>query len=250
VDLFDVVRSCARRWYVVLPVILASLAFAYKTYSSVEPVYYSNAVVALAPTNRQVIYAPPGETISRNGLLDAGGASLLANLTVLGLSDSAVRQTVSANGGSPDYTVRMFPTPATAPPLPLIMVESTRPDPESSKRTAELVVQQAGSVLRSLQRQAGVPDDQMVTALTATPPGTPIIGTPSRTRSAAAIFAAGTGVALVSGVAFDTIILRRSSRTQNGGASLTPSSVLESPSQQTADRGYAETGRADPSGRS
>ena len=50
-DLFDVVRSCFRRWYVVLPLLLIAAWFAHDIYTSVKPVYYSNAVVGLAAPN-------------------------------------------------------------------------------------------------------------------------------------------------------------------------------------------------------
>lgn len=48
-DLFDVIRSCARRWYVLIPLLLVVGWFSYDVYSSVKPVYYSSAVIGLAP---------------------------------------------------------------------------------------------------------------------------------------------------------------------------------------------------------
>src|SRR4051794_1610283 len=87
VDLFDVVRSCFRRWYVVLPLMLIVCWFAHSVYSSVKPVYYSSALIGIAPPSTRVENTPDGVPVPRNGLLDTGGAQLIANLTALGLID-------------------------------------------------------------------------------------------------------------------------------------------------------------------
>src|SRR5271165_755939 len=125
-DLFDVVKSCFRRWYIVLPLLFISAWFSHHIYASAKPVYYSQAVIGVAPPNTRVDQAAaPGEGVPRNGLLDVGGAPLIANMTTLGLSDALFRGQVVAAGGKADYTVRMFPVPATMPELPLILIEAT-----------------------------------------------------------------------------------------------------------------------------
>ncbi len=48
-DLFDVARSCFRRWYVLLPLLAITAWYSYSTYSSVQPVYYANTIIGLAP---------------------------------------------------------------------------------------------------------------------------------------------------------------------------------------------------------
>ena len=53
-DLFDVVRSCIRRWYVVLPLLLIVAWYSHQIYASAKPVYYSSAVIGVAPPNTQV----------------------------------------------------------------------------------------------------------------------------------------------------------------------------------------------------
>ena len=143
-----------------------------------------------------------------------GGASLIANLTTLGLSDPSVVVKVVAGGGEPNYTARMFPVPPTMPELPLIMIEATEPDPAGASKTVELVVAQADSTLRTLQQQASVPDDQMVKPFVVSPPSAPAAGMPSRTRSTIAVFVAGAGLAILVGLVVDVLLTRWKARRQ------------------------------------
>jgi hypothetical protein len=209
-DLFDVVRSCARRWYVFLPLLLIVAWFSYEKYSSVEPVYYSQAVIGFAGPNARVENASAGVPLARNGLLDVGGADLIANMTSLGLREPAVVDAVVSGGGLSDYGSKMFPTPTGMGSLPLVMIEETNADPAAVTRTLELVVTQATETVENLQQQARVPQDQMVTPLVVTPPSAPTPGMPSRTRSTVAIFVAGAGLTVLVTVLVDVLLGRLS----------------------------------------
>lgn len=213
-DLFDVARSCLRRWYIALPLLLITAWYAHNAYSSAKPVYYANTVLGLAPPSvRQESTSVQGE-IRRNGLLDIGGASLVANLTALGLRDPAVVSQVAAAGGLPDYVSKIFPTDAPNPQLPLIMIEATSPDPSAVSKTLELVSAQAEGTLRAIQEQAHVPEDQMVAPFVVSPPSIPWGGMPTRTRSTITIFAAGAGLSILCTVLADLLLPRRKSRVQ------------------------------------
>lgn len=210
-DLFDVVRSSIRRWYIVLPLMLVTGWFAYDAYSGAKPLYYANAVVGIAPPSLRIDQSAPGEPLRRNGLLDIGGAALIANMTAMGLSDPAVEEGVAAAGGK-DYIARIFPTPGTMPQLPLIMIESNEGNPADTTKTLELVIAQADDTMKALQQQARVPEDQMVGPFVVSPPGTPVEGMPSRTRSTIAVFGAGAALSILLGVLVDVVLLRRKAR--------------------------------------
>lgn len=207
-DLFDVARSCFRRWYILLPLLLVTGWFSYGSYESVKPVYYSNATIGLSAPSTRLDQAAPGVPVPRNGLLDIGGATLIANMTALGLRDDAVVQRVVVAGGLPDYVARMFPVPATMPQIPLIMIEATAADPATATETLQLVITQADSTMRTLQHQARVPDDQMVEPFVVAPPSTPAAGMPSRTRSTIAIFVAGVGLSILIATVLDVLLTR------------------------------------------
>jgi hypothetical protein len=208
VDLFDVVRSCLRRWYVLLPLLLVTGAFSYHVYSSVKPAYYSNAVIGLTPPSTRNDANPiGGGEVPRNGLLDVGGANLIANIATIGLSGPAVADQVKAAGGAV-YTVRMFPIPESFQQLPLIMIEVSAADAATALRTVELVVSQAEPTVLALQKQANVPEREVANSFVVSPPAVPIAGMPSRTRSTLVIFCAGSGIALVLAVVIDLIAVR------------------------------------------
>lgn len=212
-DLIDVSRACLRRWYIVLPILLATAAFVYHDYTSTKPVYYSNAVVALAPPNSQLPFSTAGVPVPRNGLLDSGGPVLIANLAVLSWRDPSVVSQVVTAGGRPNYNVRMFPSPGTAAPLPIIMVEATESDAGTAAATVKAAIAQAEQVLHTIQQQAGVPEAQMVRALVASPPRAPVAGKPSQIRSSISMALAGLVLAVVLALVADMLILRRKPQT-------------------------------------
>ena len=162
VDLFDVLRSCFRRWYVLLPLLLITGYYTYGVYTSVKPVYYTQAVVGLAPPSFRLDQAVAGQPVPRNGLLDIGGAPLLANMAALGLRETSVVNHVVALGGSQTYTAKLFPVAANQQPVPLVMIEETAPDPASATKTLELVTDEMSSVLEQIQKQANVPPEMAV----------------------------------------------------------------------------------------
>jgi hypothetical protein len=205
-DLFDVARSCARRWYVFLPLLLLAAWFSYSAYTSVKPVYYSSAVLGISPPPTEVDHVDAGVARPRNGLLDIGGASLIANLTSVGLRDPSVAERVVAGGGLPHYITEMFPTPPTSQQLPLVWIEVTDPDPAAVTKTLELLIAQSDITLQSVQQNARVPKDQMVTSFVVSPPSPPAMGMPTRMRSTIAILVAGVGLSVLITVVLDVLL--------------------------------------------
>jgi len=230
VDLFDVVRSCFRRWYVLLPLLLITAWYSHQVYAAVKPVYYSQAVIGLAPPNFRVDQPAAGQPVPRNGLLDIGGATLLANMSALGLREPPVVDRVVAAGGLPNYTAKLFPVPAATAPIPLVMIEESASDPAAATKTLELVTNEMTATLETLQRQARVPADQMVETFVVSPPTEPIGGMPTRTRSTASIFVAGLGLSVLVTVLVDVLLVRRRKRIKV--APQAPSSSGQLPSSE------------------
>ncbi len=208
-DLFDVARACFRRWYVFLPLMVVVVWFSHNAYSSVKTVHYASATIGFAPPS---VVRPDSGEVRRNALVDTGGAALLANLLAMALKDPAVVQQVVASGGLPDYNSKVMELPPPGGQLPLVMIEATNEDPVAVTHTLELAVAQADTTLRTLQRNAGVPEDRMVGPFVVQPPGVPVPGMPSRTRSTVTIFVAGTGIAVLLTVLFDVQFVRRRAR--------------------------------------
>jgi hypothetical protein len=237
VDLFDAVRSCFRRWYVILPLLVITAWYSHHLYASVKPVYYSSAVIGLAAPSFRVEASTAGQPLSRNGLLDVGGPALIANLSALGLRQPSVVDRVVAAGGLPDYGARLFPVPPTAPPIPLVMIEETSADPAAVRKTLELVIAAMPAMLRSLQEGASVPEDQMVHAFVVSPPSDPAAAMPKRTRATISIFVAGLGLTVVFTVLVDVLLVRRRKRIEAGPQA---PSAAGGPSPEPTPRGVPE----------
>jgi hypothetical protein len=183
-------------------------------YKSAKPVYYSSATIGVAAPSTKMDIAPQGVAVPHNGLLDIGGATVIANMAAIDLHSPAVVERVVAAGGQADYTSGMFWVPPTSPQLPMVTISATEPDPAAALKTVELVVAQADSTLRTLQQKANVPDAQMVTPLVVSPPSAPVAGMPSRIKSTIAIFAAGVGIVILAGLLVDVLLMRRKARRQ------------------------------------
>jgi hypothetical protein len=213
-DLFDVARSCIRRWYVFLPLLAVVAGYSHSIYNSAIPVYYSQAVIGLAPPSDKIYDYEPGVPQARNGLIDIGGAQLVANLTAMGLKQPSVVDRVVAAGGLPSYDSKMFPVPGNMQQMPLIMLEITDPNQAEVSKTLDLVISQAEVTLRTLQKQAQVPDSEMVTPFVVAPATPPAAAMPSRMRSTIATFVAGAGLSILLTVLFDVFMNRRRYRAE------------------------------------
>jgi hypothetical protein len=234
-DLFDVVRSCFRRWYILLPLLLMTAYYSHNLYASVKPVYYGNAVLGLSAPSFRVENPPPGAPVNRNGLLDAGGISLIANMGALAVRQPSVIDHVVRDGGLPNFSAKMFPVPATQAPIPLVMVEETWSDPASVTKTLEVVIKEFGATIRSLQQQAGVPDEQMVNTFVVSPPSDPAAGMPSRTQRTVLRFMTGLALTILITVLVDVVLVRRRRRRIKAGPQAPPAADGPSPDRTRSD---------------
>ena len=129
-DLFDVARSCFRRWYVFLPLLLIMAWFSHSVVQLGEARLLLEAVIGLAPPSIRVDTRRPRGPVTakraprhRRGTTDRQhGCSRAATnrRSWIGWSRPAACPTTSPG---------CSPSPATMPPLPLIMIEATDADP-------------------------------------------------------------------------------------------------------------------------
>ncbi|MCX5041699.1 hypothetical protein OG921_00655 [Aldersonia sp. NBC_00410] len=215
-DLFDVAKSCARRWWVFLPLVAIVTFFSYHTYSGVQPVYYSSATVGLVGP---AITPATGVGAPTNPLMNAGGVPLLSNLLAMGMSDAGVREQVVAQGGMSDYTAKVFSV--VGGQLPLVVIEATAPDPAIVASTLQAATGVGDGTLHQIQENAGVPPDQMMRTYPIGTIGEPAPAMPSRTRSTVATFVAGFGLSVVLTVIVDVLLIkwrRRKAPAESDGA--------------------------------
>ena len=215
-DLFDVAISCVRRWYVLLPLLAIAFWISYSAYNAAKPVYFGTTVIGFSTPSSRVDSVAVGEPVTRNGLMDFGGASLVANMTALALRQPAVVDQVVADGGSRGYSAGILDVQGSVQQLPLVKIDVTDPDPLKVEKSLESLVVQSGAALLSLQQQAQVPADRLVSAIVVSPPTRPVAGMPTRTRSTVSMAAIGAGIALVVTVLFDLIVRRMTAFRRKG----------------------------------
>jgi hypothetical protein len=211
-DSFNLKRSCVRRWYVIVPLLLMTAWYSHHFYGTVQPVYSAKTVIGLTAPSLKVSQYAPGAKIPQNGLLDVGGADLIANQLALGLRGQSVLDRVVAAGGVPWYVVSLLP--GTNEQLPIIVIEGRASKPTQVTTTLDLLVAQSAVTLRSLQQQAHVPEDQMVIPFVVSPPKTPSAAYPTRVRWTLERFLAGVGVSILLTVLVDVLLTRRKSPAQ------------------------------------
>ena len=207
-DLFDVAKACIRRWYVFLPIVALAVVSPFLVRILVTPSYTSQAMIGLALPAMQPQAADP---LPRNGLMDAGGALVIADVIADTLNEPAVEDQVVAAGGKDNYTVKMFPS-IQQEQIPLIVVEASEPDPASASKTVELAAAQAGPVTRRMQEAGGVPDDQMVKPVVVSGPTPPVQETKGRLKLSVAVFLIGLALAVLAAVVVDVMLMRRNAR--------------------------------------
>jgi hypothetical protein len=94
------------------------------------------------------------------------------------------------------------------------MVEITSGNSAAVTRTLGLVITQAEDTVKTLQQQARVPDDQMVSTFVVSPPKPPVAGMPSRAKSTISIFVAGAGFSVLLAVLLDVLLTALKARAQ------------------------------------
>jgi hypothetical protein len=211
-DSFSLKRACVRRWYVIVPLLLMTAWYSHHFYGKVQPVYSAQTMIGLTATSLRVNQTESGAEVPRNGLLDVGGGDLIANQVALGLRGPAAVDRVVAAGGVPWYVVSLLP--ATSEQVPIVVVEATADTPTLVTTTLEVLVAQSAATVRTLQQQAHVSEDQMVTPFVVLSPGTPRAAYPTRVRFTFQRFLAGVGVSILLTVFVDVLLTRRKLRAQ------------------------------------
>ncbi|WP_299576146.1 hypothetical protein [uncultured Williamsia sp.] len=206
-DLFDVLRACARRWFVFIPLVAISIAIAYNNYSGVTPVFFGNVSVGLtAPSTKTQQTSSTGSVqVNSNGLVDAGGVSYLATLVATAMDEPSTREAVRAAGGTLDYNTKLFTAPV-GTQIPILVIDASGASGRAVQETLRAAVAQAEPVAQSVQSDAGVPAANQYRALTPAEIPTPGGGYPSRTREALATILGGILISVVVTVAVDAIL--------------------------------------------
>jgi len=196
VDLLAVLRVAARRWYILLPLLVLATVGGWAVSQKVSPNYQIKAVFPISAPYTDSDDA--GNQLSRNPFLDIVTTSKILGM----LGDSPdVRNAVEDGGGDPEYEI-------TEEGGVLSSTVSTD-SPDRALATYRLTVDALGTRLDALQADAGVPPAFRVTIRNVLQPAQAEESLGNRQRVLIASVALGGSLSIAICVFSDYVLIRR-----------------------------------------
>ncbi len=155
-NLTDSLRGLLRRWYIVLPGIIAAVAVVFGLWTVVKPGYERSATQLLLPGKG----ALPTET--SNPYLYIGGLSQAADVLVLTLNSGQILNGILEDYPGTDITISR--DPSTAGPVVLMSVTATTD--AAAAAVVDSLVDETTRSLERLQSEQNIPVDERITTAT------------------------------------------------------------------------------------
>ncbi|MFC7404876.1 hypothetical protein [Georgenia alba] len=231
-DLFTILGSALRRFYVTLPIVALAAYLAWQSYLAVEPVYSSSVSVTVLPpvTPPPVIDPETGEEIEPYESNPYDGPSLAAAVLARNLNSSSFAERMGF-----DDTERTLEADTDSDD-PILEIIATAETPRAVLTLLRDVTAEANVVLRDFQAEAGATEGSRYRLAPAVPAETVEDVTPSRFRTAGAIGVIGMAVAAAAATGVDVALERRAARVRARRANDPPPTDEETASD-TADGG-------------
>lgn len=211
-DLGEILRVMRRRWYLMAPVMVLTIAATALAYLFLPTSYESTATVSLLTAKRASILNKEGNT---NPYLTFD-ASLVATADFLSrsLSSKGAQEELKGLGVTEEYTVAL----ADNAQGPFISIVVTGDDEARVLTSTSTITEFAARKLTEIQKASGVVPDDMVRLTTIIPPQKPEELVKDKLQLVIAVAGAGTALAFM--LTFITEGLARSRRSATGGPSV------------------------------
>lgn len=207
-DLWDLTKVLFRRWYIALPVLLASLAVVMYMASTVKPDYVAKGYLQLIPPSGAA-QTNPANPHPRNPWIDLGLGSL-ANAAVVKVVDPAVLVHLVEEGYADSVVVTM-PTQS-----PLLYIEAVGSTPQQATLTVRQIIKELNKDVVAEQARYGVLAEDTITTLTLNDGATPEEKTSKVKRVVAVSAGIGLLITTVGTILVDNLLRRRSRRRSPG----------------------------------
>ncbi|MGV8968638.1 MAG: hypothetical protein ACOH2F_20450 [Cellulomonas sp.] len=219
-DLFTILGTCLRRWYVVLPVLAITGFFAMQAYQQVEPQYTASTSIVILPS-QPVAGAPANADTPTldNPYAGSGGPKLAAAVLSKNINSSTFRDQLGLAAGDTSTF-----SSSVAQAQPIITVDATGSSPAAVLSTLDGVTAASRVVLDQFQAVAEAPEAKRYLVAAAVPASDATDITPSRWRTAGAILVIGIALAAILAVSVDAAM-----RSRRRGEEQTDGSAPESP---------------------
>jgi capsular polysaccharide biosynthesis protein len=225
-DLGEILRVMRRRWYLMAPVMVLTIAATALAYLFLPTSYESTATVSLLTAKRASILNKEGNT---NPYLTFD-ASLVATADFLSrsLSSKGAQEELKGLGVTEEYTVAL----ADNAQGPFISIVVTGDDEAQVLSSTGTLTEFAARKLTEIQKASGVDADDMVRLTTIIPPQKPEELVKDKLQLVIAVAGAGTALAFM--LTFITEGLARSRRTAAGPSVSSVRSVVATNSAPAA----------------
>lgn len=197
----EILRGLLRRWYVVVPGILLSVALAFVAWTNIGPTYERTARQLLLPGATSI---PEGG----NPYLYIGGLSQTADVVVLAMASNNVIEKIAED--HPDVEVAV--TRDTSTSSPVIVISVTAPSDGEAEEVLDVLVDRTAVVLTELQDQEQIADDNRITVNTVTVDGQSTVQQKDRMITAVGIAAGGVVFSIVLAALIDGLVISRRRR--------------------------------------
>jgi hypothetical protein len=210
VDFLSAVKIMLRRWFVVVPALLATAGGAFAMIQAVAPAYEAKGAVLMLPPAKMAGAEASDEPVQINPFLDLGG-SLYATADVAAqviMSDAVARE-LAEDGAVAAYEVMV------GQESPTLTVIATGASSEEAIRTVDLVTERVQRELAERQHDAGAPAESLITAdvISAPDEAKALLG--SKIRAGAGVVALGSTATVSLGFLAESIAVARRRRRQS-----------------------------------
>lgn len=203
-DLGDILRTIGRRWYIMLPIALVTVALTTVAYLKIPMKYESTSQISLLSPQQPASGSYPGQ--SNPFLIFDTSLTSTADLLARNLSSAATVKELAAMGVTEQYTAKL----ADFAQGPFIALTVTGTDKNHVLASSSELTGFAQDRLQEIQRQNGVPANNMIKTTVMIPPQPPQPQLKNKLQNVVALFAAGMVAAFIS--TFITEGLARSRR--------------------------------------
>ncbi len=211
-DFFTAIRIAARRWYVILSVLIVAGVLGSSVVSSVPTSYRARATVMLinAPAvdeeTQQVVGNPIGQIDYSTTVL----ASIMAQI----MNGGEVRKQILDAGAEEGYAVNITGQ------TPVLEMQVVSTDEQASLDSIDVIIAELAQQLEQSQRDAGAPESTWISALTLVQPTEADVLMAGKIRAAAAVAAVGLAAAFSLAFLTESIAAGRRRRQEERQAAL------------------------------
>ncbi len=212
-DIWRLLSAIIRRWYIIIPLLVATIAAAVTVGSWVRPEYKTSAIISVIP-DKATAQPRAGQSQVANPYLSG---AYTAGILEYVLGSSSVRQDLLATGFAGNYVIKAIPRTS------FLGIDVTSDDPELALATGRGVIERARRILAERQGVLEGPTTRVLIdvlddadAVSATASG--------QSQALAAVLAVGVIVSVIVTVLIDDLLLLRRRRDRAAVMEATPSS--------------------------